>query len=374
MSHLLSKGTFGCVYRPKINCNGQFSNSKVKVTKVQNYDETAEIEINISNIVKTIENYEYFFSPIQSTCPISYKKINKNIIKDCNILQKHNKKIILMELDFVDGKNFIETLQDVNPKSGVKILLDSYSHILQAISLLLEKNIVHYDLNSSNIVYNKKRNIPILVDFGLSININTLNQNNYFKSFYGYFPDYYLWSPEIHFLCYLINREYAPTKETIDDLARVYVKKCSALTILSDSFKKMYESSIVTYLQQFLTMTKEESIQTILKYYKTWDNFSLSILYLNIIKTIFFKEKKENVFLLNFTGLLIRNINANPEKRLSIKKTKEIYKTLFLKLNLKNKDFGDFLNKFEKNKIDIIKESKQQDNTLQKLQSSFARL
>jgi hypothetical protein len=136
----------------------------------------------------------------------------------------------------------------------------------------------------------------------------------------------------------------------------------------------MYESSIVTYLQQFLTMTKEESIQTILKYYKTWDNFSLSIMYLNIIKTIFFKEKKENVFLLNFTGLLIRNINANPEKRLSIEKTKETYKTLFLKLNLKNKDFGDFLNKFEKNKIDIIKESKQQDNTLQKLQSSFARL
>jgi len=373
MSHLISKGTYGCVYRPKINCDGTVSEKKETITKLQNNDETAEIEINISNIVKTIENYQYFFSPIQSTCPISYKELNKNILKDCTTL-KDNKNLILMELDFVDGKDFLETIKENTPKNGVKILLDSYSHLLKAIQLLLEKKVVHYDLKADNIMYNKKRNVPIVIDFGLSIDINKINPTNYHESFYGYYPDYYLWSPEIHFICYLVNREYPPTKETILDLARVYVKNCSALTVLSDSFRKIYEDSIVTYLQQFLTMTKEESIQKILKYYKTWDNFSLSIMYLNIIKTIFFKENKDNIFLVDFTGLLIRNISADPEKRLSIEQTKETYKTLFLKLNLKNKDFGDFLNKFEKYKMDIIKESKIQDNTLQKLQSSFARL
>lgn len=373
MSHLISQGTFGCVYRPKINCDGTFSQSKNKLTKLQKYDETAEIEINISKIIKTIENYQYFFSPIQSICPISYKELNKNILKDCNAV-KEEKEVVLMELDSVDGKDFLETIKENTPKNGVKILLDSYNHLLKAIELLLQKNVVHYDLKANNIMYNKKRNIPIVIDFGLSIDINNLNPTNYHESFYGYYPDYYLWSPEIHFICYLVNREYPPTKETILDLARVYVKHCSALTILSKSFRKIYEDSIVKYLQQFLTMSKEKSIQKILKHYKTWDNFSLSIIYLNIIKTIFFKENKDNIFLVDFAGLLIKNINANPEKRLSIEKTEESYKTLFSKSSLKNKDFSDFSNLFEKHKIDIIKESKEQDKTLQKLQSSFARL
>lgn len=373
MSHLISEGTFGCVYRPKINCDGTFSQLKTKLTKLQNYDETAEIEINISKIIKTIKNYQYFFSPIQSTCPISYKELNKNILKDCNTV-KDNKNLILMELDFVDGKDFLETIKENTPKNGVKILLDSYSHLLKAIQLLLEKKVVHYDLKADNIMYNKKRNVPIVIDFGISIDINNLNESNYYESFYGYHPDYYLWSPEIHFICYLINREYPPTKETIIELARVYVKHCSALTIFSDAFVKIYQESIVKYLQQFLTMSKEESIQKILKYYKTWDNFSLSIMYLNIIKTIFFKENKDNIFLVDFAGLLIKNISADPEKRLSIEKTEESYKTLFSKSTLKNKDFSDFLNKFEKYKMDIIKESKEQDKTLKKLQSSFTRL
>ena len=68
-----------------------------ETSELQNNDETAEIEINISNIVKTIENYQYFFSPIQSTCPISYKELNKNILKDCNTV-KDNKNLILMEI------------------------------------------------------------------------------------------------------------------------------------------------------------------------------------------------------------------------------------------------------------------------------------
>ena len=48
MSQLISKGTFGCVYRPKINCDGTTSKSNKMATKLQQYDETAEIEKKIS--------------------------------------------------------------------------------------------------------------------------------------------------------------------------------------------------------------------------------------------------------------------------------------------------------------------------------------
>jgi len=373
MSQLISKGTFGCVYRPKINCDGTTSKSNKMATKLQQYDETAEIEKKISNIITTIDNYKYFFSPIQSMCPISYKELNNKILKSCDRLNV-KEELILMEMEFINGKTFIETLMVFNGKDGVKVLLDSYSHLLNAISLLLDKKVVHFDLKSDNIMYNKIRNIPIIIDFGLAIDISKLNPSNYHKSFYGYYPDYYLWPPEVHFLCYLVNRKYQPVTETILDLARVYVKNLPSLNFLSSSFKKKYETSIVTYLQQFLNMTKEESINKILKHYNTWDNFSLSIMYLNIIKIIFIKENKENTFLIDFAGLIIKNISANPEKRLSIERTEEKYKTLFLKSNLKNNDFNNFLDKFEKHKTEIIKESKEREKMLLNLQYSFARL
>ena len=40
---------------------------------------------------------------------------------------------------------------------------------------LREKNIIHYDLKGSNILYSEKKKIPLIIDFGLSINMNNID-------------------------------------------------------------------------------------------------------------------------------------------------------------------------------------------------------
>lgn len=56
-------------------------------------------------------------------------------------------------------------------------MIHCYIHILKGIKLLLENNVVHYDIKGDNILFDEIKEIPIIIDFGLSININKLNMN-----------------------------------------------------------------------------------------------------------------------------------------------------------------------------------------------------
>ena len=76
-----------------------------------------------------------------------------------------------------------------NLKSQIILcFIDCYKHLLIAISHLQKKNICHFDIKSHNIIFNTKKNIPILIDFGLSIDIEQINELLKFF-FYRYVPE-----------------------------------------------------------------------------------------------------------------------------------------------------------------------------------------
>jgi hypothetical protein len=54
-----------------------------------------------------------------------------------------------------------------------------------------------------------------------------------------------------------------------------------------------------------------------LLYKYTWDQYSLSILFLNILSGL----PEKNVFIQNFRNLLLDNIRPNPQLRLTIRDT-----------------------------------------------------
>ena len=66
-----------------------------------------------------------------------------------------------------------------------------------------------------------------------------------------------------------------------------------------------------------------------IKYSITWDNYSLSALFLPIITKIRENLKKPNTFFEGFSQLLLLNMDPNPEKRLSPLKTIEKFQDLF---------------------------------------------
>ena len=91
-----------------------------------------------------------------------------------------------------------------------------YLHLLNSIYLLNKHNIIHNDLHYENIIIDNKNNKPIIIDFGLSYNLNKMfNQNNiinlkYLKRFYMDFrEDSYNHNLEKRFISYIIYNKTA---------------------------------------------------------------------------------------------------------------------------------------------------------------------
>jgi hypothetical protein len=132
----------------------------------------------------------------------------------------------------------------------MSIVFDIYERIMDSIQLLIKFKIVHYDLKENNILVEKIQQLPYIIDFGLSIDIDRLLKHRWsdkdekslssrsnksesrsrtritidsdvlyhsdsskiFKDnylwkqhFYVHAPDYFLWPIEVHLMTYLIN-------------------------------------------------------------------------------------------------------------------------------------------------------------------------
>ena len=87
-------------------------------------------------------------------------------------------------------------------------MVQSYQYLLTSIQKLHSKNIIHYDLKNDNIIFNNDTNLPLIIDFGLSLDMTKLNSKNITDYFYIYAADYYIWPPEIHLISYLVQKRF----------------------------------------------------------------------------------------------------------------------------------------------------------------------
>ena len=121
------------------------------------------------------------------------------------------------------------------------------------------------------------------------------------------------------------------------------------------------------------------SIKELLKFWNTWDNYSLSIMYLRFLYYLNINGYIENIFIEKLTEILLTNIHPNPNKRLNIdntilkfnqtlyEKTSDI-KTLQTITNLfinNRKEINRAVKKGEKEQIHLKKRLTEKRYTLQ---------
>ena len=87
-------------------------------------------------------------------------------------------------------------------------------------------------------------------------------------------------------------------------------------------------------------------IYKLIEFYKTWDNYSLSILYLKTFEYIFSKGFERNSLIILFSQILATNINPDPSKRLSINETREKFNEIFY-VDENVKDYIELVEKFD---------------------------
>jgi serine/threonine protein kinase len=379
---LLAQGTYGCVYYPGFTCTGKLQKTNY-ISKLQKMNETVKNEIEIGEKIRQIKNHPYYFAPIISECPISIKKLQENFaqpLSECKIINEEKKtggkgtikqskrkdtqEFVINKIKYILGEDLDKTLEEKKLSTNVPntetitFLLDTYDYLSKSLQKLKSKNILHYDLKSNNIIYDKISNIPIIIDFGLSIQLDKINsQNPDPEIIYQYFFDTYeydFWCLEPIFIgMYSKNIPPSETKEnynqqtlssskykyteTIDNYINyVYIFKPEFITKLGQIFPtqspiqqkiqtlpKTFYEKWHQYLKEHESDTNSTFFQTLWNARFTWDYYSLAVIYLEFISKLNLSplnngtrsETKMFQQLELFTDFLLNQILSLPHER-----------------------------------------------------------
>ena len=377
----IGEGSYGCIYHPAINKDGSETDNKKYVSKIQKNNKYANNEKTMGELITKIDGYINHFAPIVKKELLKTTKVKKDFFKECSALKDSDKNdsLIIMKMEYINGDDFIEYLiKNKGSIDIVKNLISSYTHLLTSIKLLTDAKLIHYDLKGDNILFNKDKEIPIMIDFGLSINMNELiNQSisieKLKKYFYVYGVDYYVWPIEVHYLCYILHVNENPSREDINKICDEFVKENVALTLnFSNSFIQSYKKKCVKILEGLNTYDFSSRVNKVLSYWYTWDNYALSIIYLLFVYYLNINGYLKNDLIIYFSEMLLTNINPDSSERLNVVETKSKFTEFLYNLNMGNVvNLNEVKEMFVYNRGNIEIALKEQKKLLQKKSKSI---
>ena len=415
--HIIGQGTYGCVYSPNIECETQKLGSKKFLSKIQRKDKTSKNEVAIgkkiiNNVKKTILHNR--FAPILESCPVNIGKLEQDKITSCKMIVQEKNRVkktglISNKLHYV-GKhtlgNYLESelLFNHHEKKQVKMyckrLAETHLYLLKTIELLNSISIIHMDLKHNNVMFDETNGVPIIIDFGLSYDMKHLDINKYVSEEnkpFGIMAPYYMpWCIEIILLSHIANdisskdrhvQEEKLSKQfnevsKYQEICKTYIKKHVLLdAICNEEEKRAFEATLMEWVKSWNGKTWREIWTIITNSHKTWDNYSLSMMYVMELEIsgLLHLQKSESSFIKKYIDILKKTIICKPSERpmpnvihselysIFTKTKKEDYKETIKKLipliKKNNKEIQD-----KRNKIDLktLQEEKKMHNLFNK--------
>ena len=267
-----------------------------------------------------------------------------------------------MKMEYIKGDTFIGHVMKFDNKHELNInLINSYNHLLKGLSKLISNRIVHFDLKGNNILFRNEMRVPIIIDFGLSISIDEMEEADEEKLkqyFYVYAPEYYIWPIEVHYLNYILHVNKNPTNDELLRIATEYVRENPILSnMFTYDFRLKYVETCMKQLKKYNKMSNAQRITYILNNWFTWDNYSLSFIFFKLFLYININGFLNNNFIIYFSKILLMNIHPNPNKRMGLTQNIHNFNQFFYGENYDKKTFNDIKDKFEDN-INLIDKAK----------------
>jgi hypothetical protein len=157
---------------------------------------------------------------------------------------------------------------------------------------------------------------------------------------------------EIHVIFYLIkNNENTLSYSIISDICDNFVKNMRVLSIFSKIYRDNFKISCIETLKKYINIPKKDIIDNILSFSSTWDNYGLSVLFLEIVGNMSKIFSLKDNFITKFSILLSKNINPIPSKREELNETLNKYNKLFI-------EYPDwsFINSISDEKMELLME------------------
>lgn len=294
------------------------------------YDFYCINNIKISKKIKEKLYFTQYYDVFTDYSTLKIGQLSQKILDYYDILDAENsQKHILLRYNsnnFITFNTFLFNLP--NPVLIVSHIIESYEHLLNSFLKLQENNVTYFNFSLKNIIFDKN-NKPILKNFDLSLMKEHLN-TSYFVKILDKITDFTYKPLEIHVIFYLIkNGENTLSYNSIELISRNFVDNMSILTLFSKNYKESYFLNCIDFLKKYINQPMILIIEDILKYCDTWDNYSLSILYLHLFGNMTRVFSLKDNFISKITIMLTKNVCPDPLKREPIEKTKKNYELLY---------------------------------------------
>jgi hypothetical protein len=319
---------------------------KQKIHKIVTFNLFIQNELTNHKKLFNINNRKQHFYICENVSELNITEIQENDTKIKDFISTKDNTILFEfeKRDLIYLKNYLKNiLEEDNYTKYVLTIIQFYKHILNSLQLLVDNHIFHNHINFDSIVIDKY-DCPLLSNFSFSINYLHPNIDEHIKQFIiAYDPSYIEWPIELHILSYLLtNKLNSLSSYNIEYIIDDFVKNNHILNSFGDTVVTSYKTEASIYFNKYVNQSYHFIITDILQFVNTWDNYSLSILYLRILIGIHRSIGIKNKFIILFMKLLVGNIHLNPLKRLSIDITAERFNDLLN--SLEPEDYKDVIN------------------------------
>ena len=189
---------------------------------------------------------------------------------------------------------------------------------------------MHFDVKADNILFGLHNEVPLLIDFGLSIPMQELDQSNRRKYFYTYVPEYVVWPLEVHILNYMLHVEKGPL--TTSGLKSVCERVAKAQPSLDDySGRKAYTEACVRAMKPHVGKSLDEAFPRLISAWATWDNYALGILFGHYLRLATKGVTERNVLLRGIAQIITEATDPDPGARLSVAATSKRLRSITLR-------------------------------------------
>jgi len=312
----MDQGSFGCIYRPEIECDTGNMGDNMYVSKIQKMTTTIKNEIHNGNVVKQIPHYMFWFSPILKTCPVHFSTLKKyeeegescKVVNDSATKQgpSTEKQFISSKIRYA-GKYVIEYLNQLPPQVSIQKLILTHTYLLNALHKIKAQGMVHHDIKENNVLYDEYNHSPNIIDFGISFEIKDLGDEQKEREIFYTTKYYPYWCIQVYILCHIVHKKVDGVvsenalnvlyTEYMDSFNK-YVEETNLSCVVDESTMTAHRESYWRMMKPFVGKNWYTDLRPALfKSAGNWDKFSLALVYLSMICRIeSIRDKVPEVF------------------------------------------------------------------------------
>lgn len=337
LSEYKSRGSYGCIIKPGLNCYDPEKNSVSKLFSDKN-EWISEKESN--ELIKSIDKNNNFTIKMLNSCKIESNYINKNVkgIQECTLIRYSEP---IYQIIYEDGGYdlrylfYHDYIYVKYPEITINKFFKKFLNIFEGVLLLSSNNLCHRDIKLDNILFNGEK--ISLIDFGLMVKSDKVYDDEELRMYLNnniyYYPNdlklYSLLKLDIKSFKYDLKLNSRELDRLIYRYLSINREKMDKdnLKILTD-FIKLLEEKSNEYLNYFKETYVKAGNSIDLQKFQKVDIYSLGLVLLELLISISVFYGNKYKIDINLIDLIYKMMNPDPYKRINIEDAVESYRQI----------------------------------------------